>query len=252
MYCVYYPVRLVLCGIVGYCPVWDEPPKWIPDDLCRLVLIKTWLSIYLDYLIKNYSPQAPWIVGNRGIKDKRYIPCHLSLVLSISLFMWRFQILFWFCLKHATRDWLVRLVACRANYNDSRLNTNVLDVAYKYSRLSSLDIQTTMAFRSLNWKRVGSYNTGCPVTAAINTSADILFSEWIKVGRNQSACRCSLGSTQAKSVYIPIGCQCLAAEARHSHLHKVKKFSTSFWRSGRSTLAAGSVGRFGRSGRSCP
>ena len=166
--------------------------------------------------------------------------------------MWRFQKLFWFCLKHATRDWLVRLVACRANYNDSRLNTNVLDVAYKYSRLSSLDIQTTTAFRSLNWKGVGSYNTGCPVTAAINTSADILFCEWIKVGRNQSACRCSLGSTQAKSVYIPIGCQCLVAEANNSHLHKVKKFSTSFWRSGRSTLAAGSVGRFGRFGRSCP
>ena len=119
----------IVCMSSQTCPVWAEPPKWIPDDLCRLVLIDlTRLSIHLDYLINNYSPQAPWIVGNRGIKDKRYIPCHLSLVLSISLFMWRFQKLFWFCLKHVTRDWLVRLAAWSANENDSRLNTNVLDV----------------------------------------------------------------------------------------------------------------------------
>ena len=93
MWCILCPVRLVslvLCGLVGYCPVWAESPKWIPDDLCRLVSM-TRLSIYLDYLINNYSPQAPWIVGNRGIKDKRYIPCHLSLVLSITLCMWHFQ-----------------------------------------------------------------------------------------------------------------------------------------------------------------
>ena len=74
-----------------------------------------------------------------------------------------------------------------------------------------------------------------------------------KVGRNQSASvRCSLGSTQAKSVYIPIGCQCFAAETRHSKLHKVQPSSPFFGRSGRSPFAAGSVGRLCRFGRSCP
>ena len=54
---------------------------------------------------------------------------------------------------------------------------------------------------------------------------------------------------QAKSVYIPIGSQRFAAETRHSNLHKVQQLSTFFGRSGHSSLAAGSVGVFGRS---CP
>ena len=41
MYCVYVQSDLFCVVFVGYCPVWAEPPKWIPDDLCRLVLIKT-------------------------------------------------------------------------------------------------------------------------------------------------------------------------------------------------------------------
>ena len=45
---------------------------------------------------------------------------------------------------------------------------------------------------------------------------------------------------------------CFAAETRHSNLHKVQLSSTFFGRSGRSTFAAGSVGRLWRFGRSCP
>ena len=41
----------------------------------------------------------------------------------------------------------------------------------------------------------------------------------------------------------PIGCQCFAAETCHSHLHKVQPSSTFFGHSGRSTFAAGGVGR---------
>ena len=51
----------------------------------------------------------------------------------------------------------------------------------------------------------------------------------------------SLGSTQAKGIYIPIGCQCLAAETCHSNFHEVQPLSTFFGRSGRSPYAAGSV-----------
>ena len=57
---------------------------------------------------------------------------------------------------------------------------------------------------------------------------------------------------QAKSVYIPIGCQCFAAETRDTNLHKVQPSSTFFGCSGRSTFAAGSVCRSGRLGHSWP
>ena len=43
-----------------------------------------------------------------------------------------------------------------------------------------------------------------------------------------------------KSVYIPIGCQCFAAEIRHSTLHEVEPL---FGCSGRLTFVAGSVCR---------
>lgn len=52
---------------------------------------------------------------------------------------------------------------------------------------------------------------------------------------------CSLWSTQTKSIYNPIGCQCSEAKMSHN-LHKVLPSSTFF---GRSYFAAGSFCHFG-------